>query len=162
MGPSTRNDALLLWCFIGLSRQLRLSRGDQRLQWQTAESMSLCSLLIATNNVYWLCQYSELRAGMSGSDRNWARLANNGQNLGFVKISFSTFWLTDLKVSDLSHFGPIWINYEPTLIFLATSLLRTPLIKTRRSGGQSTKHSKLAFLSFLISVITSFSKEKYL
>ena len=44
---------------------------------------------------------------------NWVRLARNGKNLGLFKISFSTFWLADLKkIQYLSHLVSI---FPPTL-----------------------------------------------
>ena len=39
---------------------------------------------------------------MSGVAPNWVRLASNGTNLGLLKLSFSTFWLTGSKCSEIN------------------------------------------------------------
>ena len=64
---------------------------------------------------------------------NWVILAQNGTNLSFYKISFSTFWLgetkrteTDLKKSQIcpiwGQSDPIWM---PNLTFLPVKAMKT-------------------------------------
>ena len=58
---------------------------------------------------------------------NWVRLAQNGTNMGLLKIIFSIFWLGEPKYTKIdlkkSQFSPIWGQSDPIWMSNLTSLV---------------------------------------
>ena len=99
------------------------------------------------------------KAWMSHLASNWVRLAPNATNLGILKISFSTFWLGDIKAepkcteTDLkkSQICPIWGQSETIWMQNLPSLARRDQIsqwwlgEDRKVGDQTESVYKSGF-----------------
>ena len=86
------------------------------LYWITRCSISgqtrVCSVFSVLNMLFLVLCRGGLNPGMVGLPPKWVRLAPNGTNPGFFKISFSTFWL-----------GQTWHPWDSQVEFPAAEFL---------------------------------------